>query len=296
MTKIFKGLLILISTIVFFVSLLFFVVICNISYFFSVDNIAKGVSRMDALKAMNEFEKSKEAGMLLTEVLDNAYIVAEYYGVSSKVIDKMVMDRQVKNFFGQAVGNVSDYIVNGKTNNKVSSLQFNQILDDNIDDWIKESNVSVSYKQKKDFLETVKKQSGKIIDNFSPNIITEKLGINNLTMLQKIFSIQTKIKLLFALITSGVLIVCLKRKNYENIVYIGYMSLIVGIITIGLALLSGDLITIVLSKLGILLDVSLFSNMLTNQFIITGIIFVITSICLYLLHLILRKNKMEEAI
>lgn len=296
MTKIFKGLLILISTIVFFVSLLFFVVICNISYFFSVDNIAKGVSRMDVSKAMNEFEKSKEAGMILTEVLDNAYIVAEYYGVSSKVIDKMVMDQQVKNFFGQAVGNVSDYIVNGTTNDQVSSLQFNQILDSNIDDWIKESNVSVSDKQKKDFLETVKKQSGKIIDNFSPNIVTEKLGINNLTMLQKIFSIQTKIKLLFALITSGVLIVWLKRKNYENIVYIGYMSLIVGIITIGLALLSGDLITIVLSKLGILLDVSLFSNMLTNQFIITGIIFVITSICLYLLYLILRKNKMEEAI
>lgn len=292
MKNILKSLLTILSMIVFFITLLLTIIIFNISYFFNADNITKGVLEMDIAKALNEIENSNAGGMTITEVLDNAYIVAEYYGVSSKVIDEMVNDKDIKEFFGRTAGNVTDYIINNENNEVLTSEEFNIILDNNIDIWIKESNVTVTEKQKKDFLDTVKKESGQIIDNLpTSQVLAEKLGINKLDIIQKTFSNQTKMLIMTILLIFLLLIGILKWEEHRNIAYIGYVTLIVSIMTIGIGLLSSDLITIILSKTGIFLDLSLFSNMLMKQFIITGVIGIIIAIILYILHLILKRIK-----
>ena len=292
MKKILKSLLTILSMIIFFLSLLFTILVFNISYFFNSENITKGIQKMDVAQALHEIENSNKGGMTITEVLDNAYIVAEYYGVSSRVIDEMVNDKDIKQFFGTTAGNVTDYIVNGKNNKALTSAEFNTILDKNIDTWIKNSKVQVTDNQKRTFLDTVKKESGQIINNLpTSKEIASKLGITKLNVLQKIFNKQTKTLLLFSLITSFVLIMLLKIKNHRNIVYIGYATLIVGIITVGIGLLSSDLTAYILTKTDILLDVSLFSNMLMKQFVITGIICLVISFVFYVIHLILKRGK-----
>ncbi len=292
MKKILKSLLTILSMIIFFLSLLFTILVFNISYFFNSENITKGIQKMDVAQALHEIENSNKGGMTITEVLDNAYIVAEYYGVSSRVIDEMVNDKDIKQFFGTTAGNVTDYIVNGKNNKALTSTEFNTILDKNIDTWIKNSKVQVTDSQKRTFLDTVKKESGQIINNLpTSKEIASKLGITKLNVLQKIFNKQTKTLLLFSLITSFILIMLLKIKNHRNIVYIGYATLIVGIITVGIGLLSSDLTAYILTKTDILLDVSLFSNMLMKQFVITGIICLVISFVFYVIHLILKRGK-----
>lgn len=292
MKKILKSLLTILSMIIFFLSLLFTILVFNISYFFNSENITKGIQKMDVAQALHEIENSNKGGMTITEVLDNAYIVAEYYGVSSRVIDEMVNDKDIKQFFGTTAGNVTDYIVNGKNNKALTSAEFNTILDKNIDTWIKNSKVQVTDSQKRTFLDTVKKESGQIINNLpTSKEIASKLGITKLNVLQKIFNKQTKTLLLFSLITSFILIMLLKIKNHRNIVYIGYATLIVGIITVGIGLLSSDLTAYILTKTDILLDVSLFSNMLMKQFVITGIICLVISFVFYVIHLILKRGK-----
>ncbi len=292
MKNILKNLLTIISTGVFFITLMLMIVILNVSYFFTTDNVTKGVMQMDVEKALEEMENSNTGGSTITEVLDNAYIVAEYYGVSSDVIDEMVNDNAIKQFFGMTAGNITDYVINGTENTVLTSEDFNKILDDNIDEWIKKSNIEVTEEQKEQFLDTVKSQSGQIIDNLpTTSVIADKLEITKLDEIQKIFSDQSKIIIGLLLVISLILIMILKRKECKNIMYIGYTCLIAGILTIGIGLFSNDLITMVLAKSEIFLDVSLFGNMLMRQFIITGVVCIVLAIILYTIYLILRRRR-----
>lgn len=294
MKDIFKSLLTFLSVIIFFVTLMLLIVMCNVSHFFTADNITKGILKMDVAKALHEMENSNVNGNKVTEILDNAYIVAEYYKIPSSVIDEMVNNSSIKEFFGMTAGNITDYIVNGRDNKILTSKEFNKILDDNIDDWIKASNSTVTDQQKKDFLDTVKKQSGQIIDNLpNSSSISKKLGINYLDDIHKIFNNNSKIIIGIIMLISLLSIIMLHWKNHRNIIYVGYTCLIAGIITIGIGLMSSDLMTIVLSKSGVFLDVSLFSTMLMKQFIFTGIICIGISLILYILHLILKKINLN---
>ena len=63
------------------------------------------------------------------------------------------------------------------------------------------------------------------------------------------------------------LIVVLKRQNGRFIVYIGYTALVSGIMTIGIGLISNDLITMVLMRSDVFLDVSTLGDMLSKQFL-----------------------------
>lgn len=292
MTNILKNLITIISTVVFFITLMLMIVILNVSYFFTVDNVTEGIMQMDIEKALEEMENSNTGGSTITEVLDNAYIVAEYYGVSSDVIDEMVNDDAIKQFFGIIAGNMTDYVINGTENTILTSEDFNEILDENIDSWIEKSNVEVTEEQKEQFLETVKSQSGQIIDNLpTMSVITEKLEITNLDEIQTIFNKQTKIIIGTILVVSLLLILILKRKECKNIMYIGYACLLAGILTIGIGLFSNDLITMILAKSEIFLDVSLFGDMLMKQFIITGVACIVVAITLYTIYLVLRRKR-----
>lgn len=289
MKNFFKNLLTIIFTGMFFITMILLIVILNVSYFFKTDNVTKGVMQMDVAKALEEMENSNTGGSTITEVLDNAYIVAEYYGVSSDVIDEMVNDNAIKEFFGMIAGNMTDYIINGTENTVLTSKDFDQILDDNIDEWIAKSKVEVTKEQKEQFLDTVKSQSGQIIDNLpTTSVIANELEINNLDEIQELFSEQSKIIMGILFGISLIMIIILKWKNHRNIIYIGYTALIAGILTIGIGLFSNDLITMVLAKSEIFLDVSLFGNMLMRQFLITGAILLILALILYVTHLILK--------
>ena len=289
MKNFFKNLLTIIFTGMFFITMILLIVILNVSYFFKTDNVTKGVMQMDVAKALEEMENSNTGGSTITEVLDNAYIVAEYYGVSSDVIDEMVNDNAIKEFFGMIAGNMTDYIINGTENTVLTSKDFDQILDDNIDEWIAKSKVEVTKEQKEQFLDTVKSQSGQIIDNLpTTSVIANELEINNLDKIQELFSEQSKIIMGILFGISLIMIMILKWKNHRNIIYIGYTALIAGILTIGIGLFSNDLITMVLAKSEIFLDVSLFGNMLMRQFLITGAILLILALILYVTHLILK--------
>lgn len=291
MANILKKIIVLLSSGVFLITLMLLIVILNISYFFTTDNITNGVLKMDIAKTLDEVENANIDSSEVTEILDNAYIVAEYYGVSSDVIDEMVNDDAVKEFFGVMAGNVTDYIVNGTDSKALTSEDFNKILDNNIDRWIKKSGVKVTDSQKEDFLKTVKSQSGQIIDSLpTASAIADKLELSNLDEIRVIFNEQTKIVLSVLLLISLALIIILKRKDFRFIVYIGYAALVSGIMTIGIGLISNDLITMVLMRSDVFLDVSTFGNMLSKQFLITGAVLIGIALVSYIVHLLIKKK------
>ncbi len=291
MANILKKIIVLLSSGVFLITLMLLIVILNISYFFTTDNITNGVLKMDIAKTLDEVENANIDSSEVTEILDNAYIVAEYYGVSSDVIDEMVNDDAVKEFFGVMAGNVTDYVVNGTDSKALTSEDFNKILDDNIDRWVDKSGVEVTDSQKEEFLETVKSQSGQIIDSLpTASAIADKLELSNLDEIRIIFDNQTKIVLGVLLLISLALIIILKRKNFRFIAYIGYAALVSGIMTIGIGLISNDLITMVLMRSDVFLDVSMFGDMLSKQFLITGTVLIIIALISYIIHLLIKKK------
>lgn len=291
MANILKKIIVLLSSGVFLITLMLLIVILNISYFFTTDNITNGVLKMDIAKTLDEVENANIDSSEVTEILDNAYIVAEYYGVSSDVIDEMVNDETVKEFFGAMAGNVTDYIVNGEDGKALTSDDFNDILDNNIDRWIDKSGVEVTESQKEDFLKTVKSQSGQIIDSLpTASAIADKLELQNLNEVRVIFDNQTKIILGVLLLISLALIVVLKRQNGRFIVYIGYTALVSGIMTIGIGLISNDLITMVLMRSDVFLDVSTLGDMLSKQFLITGAVLIVIALISYIIHLFVKRK------
>ena len=289
-----------ISVFVCFITLLALIFIINISYFFTSENITNTVIKMDMTKTLSQAETVSSIPNeenIETEVLDNAYRVAQHYGVSSDVIDEMVEDKAVKEFFGKIAGNITDYLINGIDGKIVTSKDFNEILDNNIDRWIKDSNAPVDEAQKQEFLNTVKKESGQIIDNL-PNSseIAKKIGTNEVQSVRLIFDNDTKMVLSIVLILSLILIIILKWKGHKNIMYIGYISLISGLIVLATGLISNDLISIVLNQADISLDAGLFGDVFARQLIITSIILITVSLIMYILHLILKRKTKENVL
>ena len=123
----------------------------NVSSFFSVQSIEKTTSNIDVV---HEIEKIKNSSVIagqkaeIVDIINTAYDEAERHGISKDLVDVIFNSTEVKEFLGHVVGTTTDYVINNRKGEVVTSEDFNKLLDANIDKWIDESNIEISDSKK----------------------------------------------------------------------------------------------------------------------------------------------------
>lgn len=272
-----------IITIVFSVVLFCLIMIILISNFFTVETMQKNFQNIDVVHEIKKIQNSTTAGTSaeVADLIDTAYTEAENHGIDKELVNTIFNDKETKNFLGLLVGTTTDYVINGKKEDIPTSEDFNKLLDDNIDRWIKESGISISDTKKEVLLIRMKSMSSGIIDNI-PNYNTVKNTVNNnvLTTIKLIFSENIKIALSVLTITLIIILYLINRKNKSTLKYIGNTLFITSILMLIVSFSLEDVVAYVLSGYNLTSLINSFVNLMMQKVIIIAIIlFIIGLIC-----------------
>ncbi len=272
-----------IITIVFSVVLFCLIMIILISNFFTVETMQKNFQNIDVVHEIKKIQNSTTAGTSaeVADLIDTAYTEAENHGIDKELVNTIFNDKETKNFLGLLVGTTTDYVINGKKEDIPTSEDFNKLLDDNIDRWIKESGISISDTKKEVLLIRMKSMSSGIIDNI-PNYNTVKNTVNNnvLTTIKLIFSENIKIALSILTITLIIILYLINRKNKSTLKYIGNTLFITSVLMLIVSFSLEDVVAYVLSGYNLTSLINSFVNLMMQKVIIIAIIlFIIGLIC-----------------
>ncbi len=292
--KIIKTSFAFISTIC--VSILLVITICIfcISSFATKENIIKKMKQTDLLTEVKKIKNSGSSNKnsKLTNAIEDMYSLAEQFNVDEKVVDTIINSKITKEIIGSAIGNLTDYAINGKNTKILSEQDTYNIISDNLDDLLKENNITINVSQKEKFLREIKKQLPDII-KLVPNS-KNLLGTNynkKIKTIQKIFSKNTKILLVTLLLITIIITIILKKENYAWVNNISVALLLSGLITIGLSLLLPSIIVTSMSEADISLFASSLTDFIAKPILYSGITTIIISIILFIIYKNIQKLK-----
>ena len=165
-------------TLVFGVLVVATICVFSISAFATKDNI---VNRMQDTDILTEVKKIRNSGSTegasgVTQVIDEMYSLASQFSVSEEVVDQIIDSDLTKEIIGEAVGNLTDYMVNGKDTKVLSEEEAYNLISDNLDEVLEENDLSIDEGQKEKFLREVEKQLPDIIEVI---VNKQKLIMNN---------------------------------------------------------------------------------------------------------------------
>lgn len=294
--RIFKTIIALFLSILTICALYALFIICNISSFFSVDNIEKATSNIDTIHEIEKIQNSTAtAGKKaeIADIIDTAYNEAESHGISKNLVDEIFNSNEVKSFLGKAVGNTTDYIVNGKESEPLTSEDFNKLLDDNIDKWIKASNTDISDSKKEVLVIRIKNASAGIINNLpSTETINKNIDKNTIQQINFIFSKEVKTALVILIAISMIIIFFLKKEENKWLMYTGSIALITGLLTVATSFVINDVVALLLNNYGITFMINSFSTIFSHQILITGVVSVVVALIILITYILLnRKHK-----
>lgn len=294
--KIIKNIIALLLTLLITFALYTLFILSNISSFFSTENIEKATSNINIIHEIEKIQNSTATAGKKAEIADTinmAYEEAESHGISKKLVDEIFNSSEVKSFLGKAVGNTTDYVVNGKQSKEITSEDFNKILDNNIDKWIKNTNTEISDSKKEVLVIRIKNASRGIIDNLpNTNTVDDTIDKNTLKNVQFIFSSQVKVALVILIIVGMSIIILLKRKQNKWILYAGIIPLITGLLTIATSFVINDLVSLSLTNYNLSFLTNSFSSVFSHQILMTGIISTIVSIVLLITYSVINKKQL----
>lgn len=282
-------------TLLFGVLVVLIVCVFCISGFADKDNI---VGKMKETDILTEVKKVRNSGVTesnsgVTQVIDEMYSLASQFSVSEEVVDKIIASDITKEIVGSAVGNLTDYVVNGKETKVLSADDAYNLISDNLDDILRASDVEISDGQKEKFLREVEKQLPDIVEVIptSEDLLGSNYG-NEIKSLQKLFSTQIKVILVVSLVVSAVIVIVLKRREFEWCANLGVALLISGLVIIGLSLVMPSLMVGFMDET----DLSLFASSLTDYMakpiLYSGVSVTILAIILFIFYKFMeRKNS-----
>lgn len=276
------------------VSLFILFMLGNISSFFTTGNMQKAAANIDVSHEIQKIKNSTATTSHKAEIADiinSAYTEAENHGIPSNLVDEIFNSQEVKEFLGKSLGGTTDYLINGNKETKVTSEEFNKLIDDNMDDWIKQSGTTISDSKKEVLVVRLKNASAGVIDNL-PNSTNISNTVNNNTLkdVQFLFSSQVKVALVITSVISLLIIFFLKRKHNKWLLYSGIPTIIAGLITLGVSFIIVDLFTTALSKYNLTFMVSAFSDTLGNHILITGIVAIVISVIMLIIYKLTQKK------
>lgn len=273
------------------------VCVFNISAFATKDNIVKSMENTDLLTNVKKIRNSgsSEGNNGVSQIIDEMYSLASQFSVSEEVVDSIIDSKITKQIIGDAVGNVTDYVVNGKETKAFSEDDVYNLINDNLDEILESSNVSIDDGQKEKFLREVKKQLPDIVEVIPTSESLANSGHNfEINMVQEFFSTEVKVILCVGLVISGVIVIVLKRKNFEWCVDLGVTSLISGLVIMGISLLVPSVVVDMIGTTDLSLFASSITDILTKPILYSGIGVLAFAIILLIFYKVMEKRSVKK--
>lgn len=269
------------------------VFVFNISSFSKTENMEKTIENTDLLTEVNKIRNSGKVGnqSALSSVIDDVYATAEEYGISDKLVDTVIDSKAMKEALGKAAGNVTDYVVNGVETPILTTDDLYKVAEDNIDDWIKESGIEVTDNQKDKILEGSKEFIPIVVDNLPTSSELAADYESEVDAVQTVFSNQVKVILVVVSIILTIILIILGRKNMRWLANLGTSLLVSGLITLGLAFVLPDLITMIPSSSDISFITGSITDYMFRPILISGGVMILLCILLFVFYNVCRKKK-----
>lgn len=269
------------------------VFVFNISSFSKTENMEKTIENTDLLTEVNKIRNSGKVGnqSALSSVIDDVYATAEEYGISDKLVDTVIDSKAMKEALGKAAGNVTDYVVNGVETPILTNEDLYKVAEDNIDEWIKESGIEVTDNQRDKILEGSKEFIPIVVDNLPTSSELATDYKSEVDAVQTVFSNQVKVILVVVSIILTILLIILGRKNMRWLANLGTSLLFGGLITLGLAFVLPDLITMVPSSSDISFITGSITDYMFRPILISGGVMILLCILLFVFYNVCRKKK-----
>ena len=269
------------------------VFVFNISSFSKTENMEKTIENTDLLTEVNKIRNSGKVGnqSALSSVIDDVYATAEEYGISDKLVDTVIDSKAMKEALGKAAGNVTDYVVNGVETPILTNEDLYKVAEDNIDEWIKESGIEVTDNQRDKILEGSKEFIPIVVDNLPTSSELATDYKSEVDAVQTVFSNQVKVILVVVSIILTILLIILGRKNMRWLANLGTSLLVGGLITLGLAFVLPDLITMVPSSSDISFITGSITDYMFRPILISGGVMILLCILLFVFYNVCRKKK-----
>ena len=274
------------------------VYVFSISSFATKDNIVKSMEKTDLLTSVKKIRNSGSgAGNNgVAQVVDEMYSLASQFSVSSDVVDSIIDSKITKQIIGDAVGNLTDYVVNGKETRVFSEDDIYELITDNLDDILEAANVSLDDGQKEKFLREIKKQLPDIVEVVptSESLVNSEHNFE-INLIQELFSTKTKVILCVCLVISGVIVIILKRKDFEWCANLGVALLISGLVILGIGLLVPEFLVDMIGTTDISLFASSIVDSLAKPIMYSGVGVLVLAILLFIFYKVMENRNYKKS-
>lgn len=277
----FKSIISFIASFFLIIVLMIFSIIVSVSSFASSDNMVKNTKRINFSL---EFDKIRNSGSvsdksIITSALDDIYDMASEFDVSKETIDNIINSSLSKEIIGMALGNITDYVINGNNNSIFSSDDIYKIVDENIDGVLKDMSISISEGQKEKFLNRLKLELPDLVKSIPTvgDIIKNK----SIEKIQFLFSGFLKTTLLILIILFVCLIVFLKRM--DSIIYIVVSFVISGLLLMIVSLFIPSLFMSIIKGVDISIFINAYAQLLSQKVLMCGMTLCAFSIIIFLI-------------
>lgn len=281
-------------TLVFGVLMVFAICVFSVSGFATKDNIVNQMKDADILTEVKKIRNSgsSEGQGEVTQVIDEMYSLASQFSVSEEVVDKIIDSKVTKEIIGDAVGNITDYVVNGEETKTLTVDDAYALINDNLDDILAASDVSLDEGQKEKFLREIKKQLPDMVDVLpsSEDLLSSEYS-ESIKQLQEIFSDDTKVVLGGCLVISALIVIVIKRKDFEWCVNLGVSLLIAGLVIIAMALVMPGFVVQIMSSADLSLFVVSFTDLLSKPILYSGVGVLVLAALLFIFYKIMEKRR-----
>lgn len=270
------------------------VYVFNISAFATKDNIVRSMQDTDLLTDIKKVRNSGsgDGSNGVSQIIDEMYSLAGQFSVSEDVVDSIIDSNITKQIIGEAVGNVTDYVINGKEVKAFSEDDVYNLISDNLDDILKSSNVSIDDGQKEKFLREIKKQLPDIVEVLPTSESLANSSHNfEINLIQEFFSTEVKGALCVGLIFSGAIVIILKRKEFEWCANLGVALLISGLMILGMALLMPSVVVDMIGTTDLSLFASSIVDVLAKPILYSGVGILVLAILLFIFYKVMEKVR-----
>lgn len=281
-------------TLVFGVLVVATICVFSTSAFATKDNIVNKMQDTDILTEVKKIRNSgsTEGASGVTQVIDEMYSLASQFSVSEEVVDQIIDSNLTKEIIGEAVGNLTDYMVNDKDTKVLTEEDAYNLISDNLDEILEENDLSIDEGQKEKFLREVEKQLPDIIEVIptSEDLLGSSYG-SDIERIQIIFSDNTKILLCASLFISGVIVIVLKRKEFEWCANLGVALLIAGLVTIGISFVMPGMVIDMMGTTDLSMFASSLTDALAEPILYSGIGVLVLAALLFIFYKIMEKRR-----
>ena len=284
-------------SLVFGILLVITVCVFSVSSFATKENIVSKMKETDILTEVKKIRNSgsSEGNSKLAQVIDEMYSLASQFSVDEEVVDGIIDSDITKEIIGDAAGNLTDYIINGADTKALSEDDIYNLIDDNLDDILDENDIKIDKGQKEKFLREVKKQLPDIVEVIptSKELMNNSYA-DNIKIFQTVFGTNTKIVLCVSLAISALIVIILKRKEFEWCSNIGVSMLISGLVIIGISLLLPSFALEYLGEAELLGLTTKLTDFLTKPILYSGVVILLISFILFIIYKVAEKRELKK--